>query len=62
MIEGRQLFSGVTIRSAGPAEEQDLFDSLMAKALEEDAADDDDDDDAADDNDADDADGDESPS
>jgi hypothetical protein len=32
MLEGRQLFDAVTIGSAGPAEDQDLFDSLIAKA------------------------------
>jgi N-acetylneuraminic acid mutarotase len=32
MLEGRSLFGAVTIESAGPAEEQDLFDSLIAKA------------------------------
>jgi hypothetical protein len=32
MLEGRRWFSAVTIGSAGPAEEQDLFDSLIAKA------------------------------
>jgi hypothetical protein len=32
MLEGRVLCSAVTIGSAGPAEERDLFDSLIAKA------------------------------
>jgi hypothetical protein len=32
MLDGRLLFGAVTIGSAGPAEEQDLFDSLIAKA------------------------------
>jgi hypothetical protein len=32
MLEGRRLFGAVTIDSSGPAEEQDLFDSLIAKA------------------------------
>jgi hypothetical protein len=32
MLEGRRFFSAVTIGSAGPAEEQDFFDSLIAKA------------------------------
>jgi hypothetical protein len=32
MLEGRRLFGAVTTGSAGPAEEQDLFDSLIAKA------------------------------
>jgi hypothetical protein len=32
MLEGRSLFNAVTIESAGPAEEQDLFDTLIAKA------------------------------
>ena len=33
MLEGRHFFSGVTIGSEGPAEDQDLFDSLITKAL-----------------------------
>jgi hypothetical protein len=32
MLEGRDHFCAVTIGSAGPAVEQDLFDSLIAKA------------------------------
>jgi N-acetylneuraminic acid mutarotase len=32
MLEGRAAFCAVTIRSAEPAEDQDLFDSLIAKA------------------------------
>jgi hypothetical protein len=32
MHESRYTHSAVTIGSAGPAEEQDLFDSLIAKA------------------------------
>jgi hypothetical protein len=32
MLEGRRLFGAVTTGSAGPVEEQDLFDSLIAKA------------------------------
>jgi outer membrane protein assembly factor BamB len=32
MLEGRRYFSAITIGSAGPAEVQDLFDSLIAKA------------------------------
>jgi hypothetical protein len=32
MLEGRAIFGAVTIGSSGPAEEQDLFDSLIAKA------------------------------
>jgi hypothetical protein len=32
MLEGRHSFCAVTIGSAGPAEEQDLFDSLILKA------------------------------
>jgi hypothetical protein len=32
MLEGRHLFCAVTIGSAGPAEEQDLFDLLIDKA------------------------------
>jgi hypothetical protein len=35
MLEGRSYFSAVTIWSTGPAEEQDLFDSLIAKAIRE---------------------------
>jgi N-acetylneuraminic acid mutarotase len=35
MLEGRSYFSAVTIRSTGPAEEEDLFDSLIAKAIRE---------------------------
>jgi hypothetical protein len=35
MLEGRMMFGAVTIGSADPAEEQDLFDSLIAKALRE---------------------------
>jgi hypothetical protein len=35
MLEGRNSFGAVTIRSMGPAEEQDLFDSLIAKAIRE---------------------------
>jgi N-acetylneuraminic acid mutarotase len=35
MLEGRRNFGAVTIGSADPAEEQDLFDSLIAKAAEE---------------------------
>jgi N-acetylneuraminic acid mutarotase len=33
MLERRYAFSAVTIGSAGPVEEQDLFDSLITKAL-----------------------------
>jgi hypothetical protein len=33
MLEGRRFFRAVCIGSQGPAEEQDLFDSLIAKAL-----------------------------
>jgi hypothetical protein len=36
MLEGRVFFSAVTIGSASPAEEQDLFDSLIAKAARRD--------------------------
>jgi hypothetical protein len=32
LLEGRRFLGAVTIGSAGPAEEQDLFDSLIAKA------------------------------
>jgi N-acetylneuraminic acid mutarotase len=32
MLEGRSFFGAVTIRSAEPTQEQDLFDSLIAKA------------------------------
>jgi hypothetical protein len=32
MLEGRLLFDSVTIASEGPAEERELFDSLIAKA------------------------------
>jgi hypothetical protein len=32
MLQGRTFFNAITIGSAGPAEEQDLFDSLIAKA------------------------------
>jgi hypothetical protein len=32
MLEGRRYFGAVTIGSASPAEEQDLFDMLIAKA------------------------------
>jgi hypothetical protein len=32
LLEGQQFFCAVTIGSAGPAEEQDLFDTLIAKA------------------------------
>jgi hypothetical protein len=32
MLEGRKLFGAVTIPAAGPAEEQNLFDALIAKA------------------------------
>jgi hypothetical protein len=32
MLEGRRLFDAVTIGFSGPAEEKDLFDSLIAKA------------------------------
>jgi hypothetical protein len=32
MLEGRSLFRAVTIPSAGLAEEQNLFDALIAKA------------------------------
>jgi N-acetylneuraminic acid mutarotase len=32
MLEGRRLFGAVTIPAAGPAEEQNLFDALIAKA------------------------------
>ena len=32
MLEGRHSFAAVTIGSAGPAEEEDLFDSLIAKS------------------------------
>jgi hypothetical protein len=33
MLEGRRLHAAVTIPGAGPAEEQNLFDVLIAKAL-----------------------------
>jgi hypothetical protein len=33
MLEGRRFFHAVCIESEGPAEEQDLFDSLITKAL-----------------------------
>jgi hypothetical protein len=33
MLEGRMFFGAVSIGSAGSTEEQDLFDSLIAKAL-----------------------------
>jgi hypothetical protein len=32
MLEGRRYFNAITIGSAGTAEEQDLFDALIAKA------------------------------
>jgi hypothetical protein len=32
LLEGREMCCAVTIDSAGPLEEQDLFDSLIAKA------------------------------
>jgi hypothetical protein len=32
MLEGRHSFCAVTVGFAGPAEEQDLFDSLIDKA------------------------------
>jgi hypothetical protein len=32
MLEGRRFLKAVTIGSAGPAEEQGLFDALIAKA------------------------------
>jgi hypothetical protein len=35
MLESRNSFGAVTIRPTGPAEEQDLFDSLIAKAIRE---------------------------
>jgi hypothetical protein len=35
MLAGRYLCRAVTIGSAGPAEDQDLFDSLIAKAANE---------------------------
>jgi N-acetylneuraminic acid mutarotase len=35
MLEGRSDFGAVTIGSAGPAEEQDVFDSLIIKASSE---------------------------
>jgi tetrahydromethanopterin S-methyltransferase subunit D len=35
MLEGRANFRAVTIGSGGSAEEQDLFDSLIAKAARE---------------------------
>jgi hypothetical protein len=35
MLEGRATFCAVTIRSAEPAEDQDLFDSLIDKAARE---------------------------
>jgi hypothetical protein len=35
MLKGRYDFGAVTIGSAGPAEEQDLFASLIAKATRE---------------------------
>jgi N-acetylneuraminic acid mutarotase len=35
MLEGRRIFRAVTTKSAGPAEEQDLFDLLIAKATRE---------------------------
>jgi hypothetical protein len=35
MLEGRELFGAVTISSTGPAEEQNLFDSLIARASDE---------------------------
>jgi hypothetical protein len=33
MLEGRHSFGAVTIGPTGPAKEQDLFDSLIAKAI-----------------------------
>jgi N-acetylneuraminic acid mutarotase len=33
MLEGRRYFGAITIGLTGPAEEQDLFDSLIAKSL-----------------------------
>jgi hypothetical protein len=33
MLDGRVDFGSVTIGSANPAEDQDLFDSLIAKAV-----------------------------
>jgi hypothetical protein len=35
MLEARHHFGAVTIRPTGPAEEQDLFDSLIAKVIRE---------------------------
>jgi hypothetical protein len=35
MLQARHYFGAVTIGSAGPAEVQDLFDSLIAKASSE---------------------------
>jgi hypothetical protein len=32
MLEGRRYFCAITIGSAGPAEDQDLFNSLIVKA------------------------------
>jgi hypothetical protein len=32
MLEGRSFFGAVTIGSTSPAEEQNLFESLLAKA------------------------------
>jgi hypothetical protein len=33
MLEGRGMHAAVTIATVGPAEVQDLFDSLIAKAV-----------------------------
>jgi hypothetical protein len=33
LLEGRRHFCAVTTGSAGPAEEQDLFDALIVKAV-----------------------------
>jgi hypothetical protein len=33
MLEARYFFNALTIGSTGPAEEQDLFDTLIAKAI-----------------------------
>jgi N-acetylneuraminic acid mutarotase len=33
MLEGRRMFGAVATESSGPVEEQDLFDSLIAKAF-----------------------------
>jgi hypothetical protein len=33
ILAGRAYFGALTIESTGPAEEQDLFDTLIAKAV-----------------------------